>query len=64
VFVLAIAQPIEGFFFRPAHDSPKRKYFNIIHHYTGGFLAVGLGMLNVVLGCLNYNTLWNNCKVL
>lgn len=60
VFILAIWQPLPAILCRPSHESPRRIWFNRVHR-TGGALALLLGALNVILGTMNYRTLWDNC---
>mmetsp|Transcript_41574 Transcript_41574/g.75347 ORF Transcript_41574/g.75347 Transcript_41574/m.75347 type:complete len:367 (+) Transcript_41574:56-1156(+) len=63
VILLAFWQPLPAIFCRPEHDSPRRKYFNWIHG-GGGRLCIFCGVLNVFLGCYNFQTLWDNCTAL
>jgi len=60
VIVLAFWQPLPAIFCRPEHDSPRRKYFNWVHG-IGGRVCIFLGVVNVFLGCFNFQTLWDNC---
>eukprot|EP00656_Telonema_subtile_P010212 TRINITY_DN14892_c0_g1_i3.p1 TRINITY_DN14892_c0_g1~~TRINITY_DN14892_c0_g1_i3.p1 ORF type:complete len:286 (-),score=65.55 TRINITY_DN14892_c0_g1_i3:62-919(-) len=60
VFIVVAIQPFPALFCRPDHGQPKRKYFNWVH-WLGGGLALTLGAINVILGTMNYRTLWNNC---
>ena len=60
VFAIVCFQPLPALICRPEHGQPRRKYFNWVH-WLGGGLALGLGAVNVILGTLNYSTLWDNC---
>lgn len=60
VFCVVVFQPIPALFCRPEHGEPRRKYFNWIH-WAGGGIALSLGAVNVILGTMNYKTLWSNC---